>query len=176
VAKILDNDRQLNPDRSPVIGVMGGSLCDEEEEQLAFQTGREIAYRGAILLTGGMGGVMEAASRGAKENMGFVIAVLPGKNARSSPPNPYVDLPVYTGLAEGRNLVNVLTSDVIIAIGGGWGTLSEIALARRVQKEVIMLKSWNISHKKFPVDGIFEVQSAKEAVEEAFARIKGFKI
>src|SRR5216110_2530 len=87
-----------------------------------------VAERGGVLLCGGRGGVMEAAAEGARAAGGLTLGILPGMSAKDSPPNPYIDLAIFTGLGEARNWVNVCASDAIIAIGGGFGTLSEIAL------------------------------------------------
>ncbi len=88
---------------------------------------------------------MEAASRGASEAGGETLAVLPGSGARESPPNPYVRHAIYTGMGYARNAILVRSADAVIAIGGGWGTLSEIALARNVDRPVVLLGSWEMS-------------------------------
>jgi uncharacterized protein (TIGR00725 family) len=131
-----------------VIGVMGPASCDPELAALARGIGREVARRGAVLLCGGRGGVMEAAAQGAKDEGGLTLGVLPGASAKETPPNPYVDVALFTGLGEGRNWINVCASDAIIAIGGGFGTLSEIALALKAGKPVVLVGSW-----RFEVDG-----------------------
>ncbi len=95
--------------------------------RLARGVGRGIAERGGVLLCGGRSGVMEAAAAGAHEAAGLTIGILPGSNARESAPNPHIDVALFTGLGEARNWLNVCASDAIIAIGGGFGTLSEIA-------------------------------------------------
>src|SRR4029079_10566597 len=125
----------------PVIGVMGPAACDDQIAQLASAVGRAIAERGAVLLTGGRTGVMEAACRGARDAGGLTIGILPGAVPADSPPNPYVEVALYTGLGEARNWVNVCASDVLIAIGGGFGTLSEIALPLKARKPVALLRS-----------------------------------
>ena len=118
---------------------MVASACDEATAELGWAVGRGIADRGAVLLCGGRGGVMEAAARGAREAGGLVVGVLPGRSDVESPPNPFVEVALFTGLGEGRNYVNACASDVLIAIGGGWGTLSEIALARKLGRPVVVL-------------------------------------
>jgi uncharacterized protein (TIGR00725 family) len=149
---------------------MGPAACDDQVAALAEAVGRGIAARGAVLLTGGRTGVMEAASRGARDAGGFTVGVLPGANAAESPPNPYVELPLYTGLGEARNWVNVCASDVLIAIGGGFGTLSEIALALKARKPVVLLGSW-----LFEMEGVSptvpRARDAAHAVELAFAAL-----
>ncbi|MCS6829891.1 MAG: TIGR00725 family protein [Armatimonadota bacterium] len=154
-----------------VIGVMGASQCDAPAYEMARQVGALIAERGAILLCGGGGGVMEAAARGAKEAGGLTIGVMPGMNASESPPNPYIDVAIFTGLRDGRNWVNVCASDAIIAISGGYGTLSEIALALKVGKPVVLLRSWELPQ----VDSalLCVAQTPEQAVQLAFQRIRG---
>src|SRR4051812_7054854 len=154
----------------PVIGVLGPAACDEQTAAVAMAVGRAIAGRGAVLVTGGRSGVMEAASRGAREAGGFTVGVLPGANAAESPPNPHVELPLYTGLGEARNWVNVCASDALIAIGGGFGTLSEIALALKARKPVVLLGSW-----QFEMEGasptLPRARDAAHAVELAFSAL-----
>jgi uncharacterized protein (TIGR00725 family) len=154
----------------PVIGVMGPAACDEQTAAVAMAVGRAIAARGAVLLTGGRSGVMEAASRGAREAGGFTVGILPGANAAESPPNPHVELALYTGLGEARNWVNVCASDALIAIGGGFGTLSEIALALKARKPLVLLGSW-----QFEMEGasptLPRARDAAHAVELAFSAL-----
>jgi len=121
---------------------MGGSDCDEAAYELARRVGALLARAGYHLLCGGGSGVMEAAARGAREEGGLTIGILPGRDAAETPPNPYIDIPLFTGIHYARNLVNVLSSDVVVAIDGGLGTLSEIALALRCGRPVVMLGSW----------------------------------
>jgi len=113
-----------------IIGVFGPGNVSEADEawQAAFSVGQQLAQSGFVVLTGGLGGVMTAASKGAKEEGGLTVGVLPG-TSKSSPANAYVDIPVYTGMAEARNAINVKSCQAAIAIGGEYGTLSEIALA-----------------------------------------------
>jgi uncharacterized protein (TIGR00725 family) len=153
-----------------VIGVMGPATCDQETATLARAVGRGVAERGAVLLTGGRTGVMEAASQGARDAGGLTVGVLPGAGAAESPPNPYVELALYTGLGEARNWVNVCASDALIAIGGGFGTLSEIALALKARKPIVLLGSW-----QFEMEGVSptvpRARDAAEAVALAFAAL-----
>lgn len=152
------------------MGVMGPAACDPETASLALGVGRAIAERGAVLLCGGRGGVMEAAAEGAKSAGGLTVGVLPGASQRESPPNPYIDLALFTGLGEARNWVNICASDAIIAIGGGFGTLSEIALALKAQRPVVLVGSW-----RFEIEGavpnVTRASSAAEAVGLAFAAV-----
>lgn len=140
------------------IGVIGGSSPDKESRQQAFRTGQLIAEKGAILVCGGLSGVMEAASRGAKEAGGLTIGILPGNSLDDA--NTYVDIPVATGLGYARNSLVAMNSDVIIAIDGQYGTLSEIAYGCIYGKKVIGIGTWD-------VEGVNQVKSAEEAVNEA---------
>ena len=130
--------------RAIVILVSGAGRPRPEDAAIAEEVGRLLALAGATVLTGGRGGVMEAASRGARGAGGETLAVLPGSDADESPPNPHVMRAVFTGMEDARNAVLVRTADAVIAIGGGWGTLSEIALARKVGRPVILLGSWEL--------------------------------
>lgn len=145
-----------------IIGVMGGSSCSKEEYEVAYQVGRLIAKNGFILLCGGGRGVMEGAAKGAFEEGGLTIGIMPGSNKEESPPNPYIKIPIYTGMSDGRNSINVKSSDVIIAIGGSSGTLSEIALALKNDKPVILLKTFDID-KIINSEKLYKVESTEEA-------------
>ncbi len=153
-----------------VVGVMGPASCDPEMAALARAVGAEIARRGAVLLCGGRGGVMEAAAAGARDAGGLTIGVLPGASAKETPPNPFIDVALFTGLGEGRNWVNVCASDAIIAIGGGFGTLSEIALALKAARPVVLVGSW-----RFDVEGsapaLPRASTAAEAVDLAISHL-----
>lgn len=149
-----------------VIGVMGASQCDEEIYQLARRVGALIAEHEAVLLCGGRGGVMEAAACGAKEAGGLTVGILPGMNASETPPNPYIDVAIFTGLRDGRNWINICASDAIIAIAGGYGTLSEIALALKVGKPVVLLPSWDLPPQEHVP--LYHAQTPEQAVEMAF--------
>ena len=150
------------------IGVMGAGLCTPEIERLAEEVGRLIADHQAVLISGGRGGVMEAASRGARLGGGLTIGILPGESAKEA--NRYVDLPITTGLGNARNVVNILSSQVIIAISGGYGTLSEIALALKAGRPVVGLRTWSLTTAPAPksLERLFvSVRTPKEAVETA---------
>ena len=129
-----------------IIGIFGaGHVSDTDEEyQLALTIGRELARRGFIVLTGGLGGTMTAASKGAREAGGMTVGILPGSR-NSSPANMYVDIAIYTGMGEARNVINVKSCHAAIAIGGEYGTLSEIALALKGHCPVILLRSWSLT-------------------------------
>ena len=125
-----------------VIGVIGGGDSGTDQSAAATEIGRLIARRGWLLVCGGLGGVMEAAARGAREAGGVTIGLLPGNHRDSA--NQFITVPIATGLGEGRNLLIVRTSDLLIAIGGEYGTLSEIAFALKTGKPVIGLDTWDI--------------------------------
>ena len=149
----------------PLIAVIGGSACTREEGDWAAAVGRLLAERGAVLLCGGLGGVMEAAARGAKQAGGLTVGILPGNDRADA--NPYVDVPIATGMGEMRNAVIVRAAGAVIAIGGGWGTLSEIALARRIETPVVGL------HDSFtPAVDIPRVARAEEAVQWALEQAR----
>jgi uncharacterized protein (TIGR00725 family) len=151
-----------------VIGVMGPGSCDEEAAAKARAVGRAIAERGAVLLCGGRGGVMAAAAEGARSAGGITVGILPGASAEDTPANAHIDVALFTGLGEARNVVNVCASDALIAIGGGWGTLSEIALAAKAGKPVVLLDSWPELGAR---TGLLRAGTAEEAVALAFARL-----
>ncbi|HVH69408.1 MAG TPA: TIGR00725 family protein [Gemmatimonadales bacterium] len=123
--------------RGPLVAVVGGSTCTPEEAELAEAVGRLVAEHGGVLLCGGLGGVMAAAARGAKRAGGVTVGILPGSDPHEA--NPDIDVPLATGLGEMRNALIVRAAGAVIAIGGGWGTLSEIALARRTNTPVVGL-------------------------------------
>ncbi len=142
------------------IGIIGAGLCDQETADIAEKIGRMVAEKGAILYCGGLGGVMEAAAKGAYQAGGVTVGVLPG--AKASDANPYIKVPVVTGMGHARNVVLVRSCEVLIAVSGSHGTLSEIALALKMWKPVIGLNTWpNIAD-------VHYVQTAEEAVEKAF--------
>ena len=143
-----------------IIGVIGTSQATNEELKIAEEVGKEIAKNNGILVCGGEGGVMEAACKGAKSANGLTIGVIPGFSARDA--NPYVDVPVITGMSHARNIIVVRTSNAIIAIGGGYGTLSEIAFALRLGVPIIGLNTWEVSSE------IKSASTPKEAVKMAY--------
>jgi uncharacterized protein (TIGR00725 family) len=141
------------------VAVVGPGSAGEDELAAAEEAGRLIAARGALLVCGGLGGVMEAACRGAHEAGGTTLGLLPGDDRREA--NEFVDIAVPTGLGEGRNALVVRVADAVVAIGGGYGTLSEIALALRAGKPVIGVETWDI-------DMVQAVDGVEAAVEAAF--------
>ncbi len=147
--------------RRPIIGVIGASRPSAEEAALAEAVGRAVGRAGAILLCGGLGGVMEAACRGAKEAGGLTVGILPTEDAADA--NPFVDVPVATGIGEARNAIVARAPDALVAVGGGYGTLSEIALALKGGKRVVGLRT-------LEVKGLLLARSAEEAVALSLGR------
>ena len=125
------------------VGVIGEGACSRATAARAERVGRAIAEAGAVLLCGGLGGVMEAASRGAARAGGTVVGLLPGFDARDA--NRWVTLPIVTGMDQARNVILVRSCDVVIAVGGRYGTLSEIALALKLGKPVVGLGTWRLA-------------------------------
>ncbi|MCR4408032.1 MAG: TIGR00725 family protein [Anaerolineae bacterium] len=150
-----------------IIAVVGASQCTPREAEIAEAIGRELARRGAILICGGRGGVMEAACRGAKAGGGQTVGILPGASRYEA--NPYVDIPIATGLGEARNLIIVRSADAVIAVGGEYGTLSELAFALKLGVPVVGLGTWELSKGGLSVDAILRATSPVEAVEQALA-------
>jgi uncharacterized protein (TIGR00725 family) len=125
------------------ISFIGGGRATAAQYALAEEVGRLVAGLGAVLVCGGLGGTMEAVARGAKEAGGTTIGILPGHDRSQG--NPYLDFVVTTGLGHARNLAVVSSGDAVIAVGGGFGTLSEIGLARKVGRPVIIVEGWRLS-------------------------------
>jgi uncharacterized protein (TIGR00725 family) len=154
----------------PRIGVMGPSSCCSRVWNMAREVGLSIGRAQAILVCGGRGGVMEAAACGAREAGGITVGILPGPDAAEA--NPYIDIPIVTDLGNGRNIINVLTSQAIIAVHGAYGTLSEIALALKCGRPVVGLETWSLNPPVGePVPGMVFVQSPQEAVAAALRLI-----
>ncbi|MBN2029381.1 TIGR00725 family protein [bacterium] len=150
--------------RRTQIGVIGGRQVSQEILELAQKVGKEIAQKRAILICGGLGGVMEAACKGAKEAGGLTVGLLPVSSMTEA--NPYVDIVIPTGLGVARNAVIINACDGVIAIGGSYGTLSEMAFARQKGIPVISLKSWQFDNT------IHTTESPEEAVEFVFRQIQ----
>jgi uncharacterized protein (TIGR00725 family) len=147
------------------IAVVGAASCDEPTAALAHAVGTEVARAGALLLTGGRGGVMAAAARGARESGGWSVGVLPGADESASPPNEFLDVTLFTGLGQTRNQILVLSADAVIAIGGGWGTLSEIAFALKYRVPAVLLDSWELRRPDGLADPLlFHARTGADAV------------
>jgi uncharacterized protein (TIGR00725 family) len=151
------------------IAVIGASQASSSELRLAEQVGREIAQAGAVLVCGGLGGVMEAACRGATREGGMTVGILPGDNRLAA--NEYVQIPIVTGLGYARNVAVVKSAQAVIAIGGSYGTLSEIGHALQSGLPVIGLETWNISRKGKDRCPIINAESPAQAVELAIELI-----
>lgn len=165
----------ITPARQPVVAVVGeGDPRGPDAHRLldwAEEIGMLLARAGASVVTGGLGGVMRAASRGAAGAGGVTIGILPGADAREA--NEYVNLPIPTGLGVMRNLVVVTSSDAVVAIGGRHGTLSEMGLALRMGREVVALSSWRVeAEHRFAGPRVHRARDPREAAELAlrFAR------
>ena len=146
--------------RKPIIGVIGGNRCSPQAAKMAEEVGRRIAEKGGVLICGGLGGVMEAAAMGAKQAGGQTIGILP--NGKTDSANPYIDFPIATGMGYARNVIIVKTADVLIAIDGSYGTLSEVAYSLVFEKQVISLGSWEVDPK------VLRAKDSQEAVDMAF--------
>lgn len=153
-----------------IIAVIGNASCSTEEAELAEAVGEELAQQGATVICGGLGGVMEAVCRGAKSKGGLTVGVLPGED--SSMANPYVDIPIVTGVGYARNMAVVKSAQAVIAIGGNYGTLSEIAYALKRDIPVIGLNTWSLSRNGQEDSSIIRVHSAVEAVDKAISLAK----
>jgi len=142
-----------------MIGVIGAGRCSNETYESARKVGAGIAEMGATLVCGGLGGVMEGACRGAREAGGQTVGILPGHDKTQA--NPYVAIPIVTDLGHARNVLVVRSSDLLIAISGGYGTLSEISIALKIGKPVIGLATWP------NMDEVRYVGTAEEALHTA---------
>ena len=138
------------------IGVVGPGEASSQEQWLAEEVGARLAELGAVVVTGGLGGVMEAACRGARSRRGRTLGILPGDDRDAA--NGWVEIAVATGLGELRNGILVRACDALIAIGGGHGTLSEVGFALKLGRPVVGLGTW-------AVHGVDEVTTPEEAVE-----------
>jgi len=146
-----------------IIAVIGGSEPDEKSLKIAEEVGSLIAQKGAVLITGGMGGVMNAASKGAKSANGLVIGILPTDNKAHA--NPYIDIPIVTGMSEARNIIIARTCDCAVAINGKYGTLSEIAYCLMFNVPVVGINTWDIGAP------IKKASSAAQAVKIIFEEL-----
>ncbi len=155
--------------RVPWIALVGPGEASPSESHAAEEAGAAIAEAGAMLVCGGLGGVMEAGCRGARSKLGSTFAFLPGDDREDA--NGWVEHAVPTGMGEARNVLIVRAADAVVAIGGAWGTLSEIALALRAGKPVVGLGTWELAHDGEPVPGVIAASGPREAVREALARI-----
>ena len=155
---------------TPYVAVVGPGDATEGEAAAAHAAGAELARRGAVVVCGGRGGVMEAASRGAREAGGTVLGILPGPDRDEA--NDHVSVAVATGMGELRNGLIVRTADAVIAIGGAYGTLSEIALALKIGRPVVGLSTWDLARGGERDEGVVACEDAVAAVERALSLIR----
>jgi len=155
----------LSPGRKLRIGVLGPGAASSDALAVADEVGAEIARQGAILVCGGLGGVMEAAARGAKLAGGLTVGIVPGIEAGEA--NAFIDVPVVTGMGEARNVLVVRSSDAVIAIAGSYGTLSEIAVALKIRVPVVGLGTWELRGPDGTEPPIIRAGSPREAVAKA---------
>jgi len=152
------------------VAVVGAGEPDERMAALAEDVGRALGERGAVLVCGGLGGVMEAACKGAKSAGGTTVGLLPGADRRHA--NDYLDLAIPTGMGEMRNALIVRAADVVIAVAGEFGTLSEIAFALRIATPVVGLETWELHKKGEPVHAFATAETPDAAVELAFRLVR----
>jgi len=148
-----------------IIAVIGGGQPSAQEAKLAEEVGRELGRQGVILVCGGLGGVMEAACKGAQSEGGITIGILPGESRQAA--NPSVQIPIVTGMGHARNLAVVKSAQAVIAIGGSYGTLSEIGHALQSGIPVIGLNTWSLSKNGKQDNSIIPAQNPTEAVNKA---------
>ena len=153
-----------------MIGLIGSASPTPEQDQKAEAVGRLIAERGGIVVCGGLGGVMEAACRGAKAKGGLTIGIVP--TASRTKANAYVDITIATGMGQSRNVIIVQSADVLIAVGGEYGTLSEIGHALRANMLVIGLGTWDATNGTKASLPIVRAETPEQAVELAFGRLQ----
>jgi len=152
----------MKSEKRTVIAVIGGRQAPKAMLREAERVGVLIGLSGAVLLCGGLGGIMQAAARGAKRAGGLTVGVLPHDSKKSA--NEYIDVPIATGMGIGRNVIIARTADAVIAVSGEFGTLSEIAFSLQLDKPVVGIGTWN-------VDGVVEAQDAEDAVRKALKLI-----
>jgi hypothetical protein len=151
------------------VSVIGGSSCTAHVAALGEQLGELLAERGCTVVCGGKSGVMDAVARGARRRGGRCVGILPGLDRRDAAPD--LTFAVATGMGHARNLAVVASGDVVIALGGAWGTLSEIGLARSIGREVVLLESWTVAAAEGELDGLHRAADAPQAVELALALV-----
>lgn len=154
-----------------LISVIGGGACAAEDYARAREVGRLLAERDYGVVTGGLGGVMEAAHRGASEAGGLTIAVLPGTMREAA--NPYAEVVLTTGMNDARNVIVATSGRAVIAVGGSFGTLSEIAFALKHHIPVIGLESWTLPEHRLPTEGVRPADSPAEAVDLVDQLVRG---
>jgi uncharacterized protein (TIGR00725 family) len=159
----------MGMNRDVYIAVVGPSAATPAEHALGEEVGRLIAEAGAVLVCGGLGGLMEAAASGCAKAGGRSVGVVPGDRSEA---NPYLTVAVATGMGEARNAIVVRTADAVIAVAGEFGTLSEIALALKMGKPVIGLGTWELAKDGAAVDAITRAKDPAEAIASALALVR----
>ena len=157
--------------RMIMVGVIGASEADEQLCTVAEHVGEELASRGAIVICGGLTGVMEAVCRGERKRNGMTVGVIPSE--RKEDANPHVQIPIVTGIGVARNAIITRTADVVIAVGGQFGTLSEIGYALSMGKTVVAIDSWRLeraTERRLP--GLIHAGNPKEAVDIALESLR----
>jgi uncharacterized protein (TIGR00725 family) len=149
-----------------MVAVIGGRSTEKALLREAETIGKLLAQRNAVVVCGGLGGVMVAVSRGARSEGGLTVGVLPQNDTREA--NQFIDIPVVTGMGIGRNVIIARTADALIAVGGEYGTLSEIAFALQLGKPVVGIQTWDIK-------GVVSVDNGQEAVDTIFSIIESEK-
>ncbi len=163
-----------NMGKKLMVAVIGGAQCAPEEAALAEEVGRELAKRGAILVCGGLTGVMEAACKGASNEGGLTLGILPSDDPTTA--NPHVQIAIATGVGYARNIAVVKSAQAIIAIDGDYGTLTEIAFALKSAIPVIGLNTWSLSRNSKEEESIIRARDAADAVEKAVCLARGVKV
>jgi uncharacterized protein (TIGR00725 family) len=157
----------MGTSRHPYVSVVGGGNAPEEDRAVARKVGRALAEAGAVVVCGGLGGVMEAACAGAHEAGGLTVGILPGTDRAEV--NPHVDVALPTGMGETRNALVVRAADAIVAVSGEYGTLSEIALALAIGVPVVGIGTWDLLRKGEADRGVVRAETAQDAVTLALA-------
>ncbi len=152
---------------SVAIAVVGAGNAPEETRRLAFEVGREIARNGAVLVNGGLGGVMEAAAAGARDVGGHTVGILPGYDRAAA--NQHIEFAVATGMGEARNAIVVASADAVIALAGEGGTLAEIGFALKLGRPIVALDAWH------ELKGLERAATPADAVARALSLTEGRK-
>jgi uncharacterized protein (TIGR00725 family) len=150
---------------APYVAVVGAGVAGESLRRVAEDVGRGLGEHGAVVLCGGLSGVMEAVCRGCREAGGTTVGILPGNDRRDA--NEFVDVAIATGMGEMRNALIVRAADVVVALGGEYGTLSEVAFALKIGRPVVGFDTWELGKRGAADDAIVRVESAEEAVAAA---------
>lgn len=149
--------------RKPVIAVIGAGKCSKKMRDSAAEVGRYVAEHGGVVVCGGLGGIMEGASRGAREGGGTVIGIVPSDSAADA--NEFVDIVIPTGMGEARNILVIRTADAVVAFPGKYGTLTEMAFTRLFDKPLVSVQAWKLGEEVIQVEN--PVEAAKLAMELA---------